>query len=365
MQVESTMNAHPPHSAIPQALSEWSAERLPAQEPSFIDLLVTLAQHKVVVIGCTALGLAAGVTIAVLVPRSYAYLTTLELGTLQQGSASAIESPEAVIAKVTNVFLPVIERSHGETIGEPGFTLGMDIKNPRGTNLVVLTSKGPVDHEQEHVTLHQRVAERVLNGHKQQFQMLRTNLELELEQARRAAAALKDQAATLVLRRALLEEDSTRNTRRLAKIEGEMARIAGNRDVASKNLTGQEQVLTVMMLDLELARERGKQDELDRQLTLGMKESRDRLIRDEADLQRTEQDHLGKITAIQARMAIVAVTKLVDEPQRSQKPVGMGRSLIAILGVVVGMLAGIGIALTRQALLNRARALNHHRNTPA
>lgn len=327
------------------------------EAPSFIDVLLTLWLHKMMVILWVIAGTAAGVVLALALPRSYAVTTIIQLGSYQQGATSAIETPESVIAKVTNAYLPVIERAHAQTSGQPLFTLGLDLKNPKGTTLLLMTSKAMAERENEHITLHTRVAERVLDDHRREFQLLRTNLGLELDQARRALAAVKDQAGTLVLRRTLLEEKRTLVNRQMAEIEGELRRIVANRDTAGKNVSGQDQVLTLMMLDLQLAREREKRDDLQRQQLLGLVEEADRLARDEAELQRTQQSHEGNIAAIQARIAHVAETKLIGDTQHSLKPTGINRAVIVALGVFSGLGLGISIVVLLGALADRRRRI--------
>ena len=71
----------------------------------------------------------------------------------------------------------------------------------------------------------------------------------------------------------------------------------------------------------------------------------------------TKADHQGRINAIKARMAHIDETKVIDEPQRSQNSVGMGRGMIAAIGVVLGLLAGIMSAFVRHSLRQRAEKL--------
>jgi capsular polysaccharide biosynthesis protein len=324
-------------------------------EPTFIDLLLTLMRHKAIIIICTAIGACIGGMAAIMVPRTYAYTTTLEIGRVQEGAAMAgIEVPEAVIAKVTNAFLPAIERAHGDARGESGFTLGLEVKNPRGTNLVIITSKAATDRQEEHLTLHRKVADRVLAEHQSEFKLLRTNMELELDQARRAAAGFKDQEATLALRRTLLQEKRALASKRITEIDNELASKTESRTTAGRSLTGQDQVLTLMMLDIEITRERDKRDDVQRELALGLVEETHRLSRDEADLLRIRQDQEDRITAIQARIANVAETRLIGEPQRSQKPVGLGKTMQGIIGVFLGFGLGVIAAFFRQAMQNNA-----------
>ncbi len=325
-------------------------------EPTFIDLLMTLMRYKIVILTCVAMGAGAGIALALYLPRTYAFTTTIEVGTMQQGGP-AVEPAEAVMAKITNVFLPAIERIRGQEINEPGFTIGMDIKNPKGTNVVLLISKTSLDHQDEHFTLHRRLSERVIAEHQVQFSLLKTNLALEFDQAERAAAALKEQTATLDFRKKLLVEKRELTIQRMSEIDSELVRKTSNRDTAGKSLSGQDQVLTLMMLDNEMTRERNKRDDMQSQLMLGMKEETEKIAQEEKDLERTKADHQGRINAIKARMAHIDETKVIDEPQRSRNSVGMGKGMIAVIGVVLGLITGIMIAVVRHSLRQRAEKL--------
>jgi LPS O-antigen subunit length determinant protein (WzzB/FepE family) len=137
---------------------------------------------------------------------------------------------------------------------------------------------------------------------------------------------------------------------RMRDIEKELMVVTANREMASKSVSGQEQVLTLMMLDLQLSRERDKRDELRQEYTLGLAEEADRLVRDEANLQRTLQDREGAIAMIEARIVHLSETRRVNEPLRSQKPVGIGRATIVILAVIIGLMIGLLLVWLRQGL---------------
>jgi hypothetical protein len=338
------MNIQTPNSPSSDRLARISASQaIPDSEWTVFDFVMMLVRYKWIVFLVTLVGAGCGLALALYVPRVYTLSSIIEVGTFEREATTIIEAPESVISKISTVYMPVIERQHGKEIGIPAFSLGLELKNPRGTNLVVLTNRLTEGQEAEHVTLHGLVTERVLNDHKAKFQLLHTTLELELEQARRVAASLKDKAQAITVRRNLMQEKRNLTTQRLQLIDSELAGIEANRNTAGKSLSSQDQVLTVMMLDLQLARERDKQAELQRAMAIGMAEESDQLTREEADLQRSQQDQDGRIVGIQARISHVAETRLVGQPQRSQKPVGIGRSTIAIGGLIMGL--GIGILL--------------------
>lgn len=347
------MNANIPNpsaSGRPTSISS-SVLRIVGSESGLVNILLLLARFKWIVIPAMLVGGGIGLLLAVVVPRSFAYSTTLEVGSVERESTAVIESPDSIISKITTVHLPAIEREYGTTIGQSGFVLGLEVKNPRNTNLVVLTSKGPLDEESTHRFVQGKIVDCILADHRDKLAFLRTNLTLELEQSRRQAESLKDQAAALVVRRTLLEERRSLTTQRIEQIENDLARVINNRELAGKSLTGQDQVLTLMMLDLQLVRERDKSMDLKRELAVGLAEERDRITREEADLARSQKDQDGRIAAIQARISNIDASKLVGETQRSQKAVSFDPIVVFGVTLVLGAFFGIMLAVCAQAIL--------------
>jgi len=348
------MNAIPP-TPIQSSRSPRHSDllRIAGAEHTLFDLLLIFIRYKWTLALATVAGTAIGVLVAMVLPRTYAYTTIIEVGRTEQGAAAMIESPDAVISKISNVYLPAIERQHGQQIGKPSFVLGLESKNPRGTKLVVMVSKGTEEQEDEHLSLHRQVAERVVVDHRRELQLLRTTFDLDLAEAGRAAAACKDKITSLAVRRTLEQEKYSLTTQQLRQLDEGVKQIEANRDSAGKFLNRQDQVLTLLMLDLQVAREREKQHDMQRDLAIGYAAEAERLAQEEADLHRSQQEQDGRITGIQARIAHIADSRVIGDPQRSQLPVGMGRVMITVIGIIMGVVSGIGIALLAQAFEHR------------
>lgn len=362
------MNAPPnPTPGNLQMSARSSVMQLIETEPSLIDLLFMLARYKWLVITTCLLGTAIGFFLAITVPRSFSYSTTIHIGSIEResiylsrqvgyadkDSTDLIESPDAIISNITTVYLPTIEREYGTTINQPGFVLGLEVKNPRNTNLIVMTSKGPLDDEAAHRAIQAKIADRILADHRKKFAFLHANLTQELEECRRQADALKDQAAALAVRQTLLQERRGLAKNRIEQNENDLARVINNRELAGKSLAGQDQLLTLMMLDLQLLRERDKSMELKRELAVDLTEAQDRITREEADLSRSRQDQMSRIAAIQARISHVDVSRVVGETQRSQKAVSFDPIVIVGLAAVLGTSFGIMLAACARAILAR------------
>jgi hypothetical protein len=167
----------------PARLPGISGEAWPARDTSLISQLVTWWNHRWLIFASVAICTALGVIAAVLLPRSYGFTTTIEIGQVQlQGGGSAlIEPTEAVIAKITNAFLPQIERAYEERNGRTGFTIGMDVRSPRGTSLLLLSSKGSQAQQEEHISIHSLIVQRVVEEHRREVELMRTNLGQELD----------------------------------------------------------------------------------------------------------------------------------------------------------------------------------------
>lgn len=327
----------------------------PDDEVGLFDLLVTVMHHWPVVIVGAVLGLVVGAGYVQMAPRQFAFTTTIEIGSLGQGGATSdVESPETVMAKLNNAYLPVLEHAHALASEDPGFSMGLDVKNPRGTSLVVLTSRAPLTDEAEQTSLHQELSRKIADEHNRKFRFVRTLLDLEEAESRRALVAIAARVEGLTHQRALLQERKTLVTNRLAEVDQTVAQVSQNRATAAKNLTAQGQALTLMMLDVEFSREQDRQENLRRELSLTLEEEGDRLTRAAGDLDRERQDQQGRIAAIQARIQNAAETRIIGHAQRSRKPVGPGSSLI-IIGLAAGGILGVLLALMKQAISNHKR----------
>lgn len=322
----------------------------PDGEAGLLDLLVTVMHHWSVVVVGAGLGLAVGAGCMLTVPRQFSFTTTIEVGSLEQGgAASVVESPETVIAKINNAYLPVLEHAHALANEDPGFSMGLDVKNPRGTSLVVLTSRAPITDEAEQTSLHQKISQKIADEHNRKFRFVRSMLDLEEAESRRALVTIAARLESLTQQRALLQERKTLVTNRLAEVDQTVAQVSQNRATAAKNLTAQEQALTLMMLDVEFSREQDRQENLRRELSLTLEEEEARLIRDAGDLDRERQDQLGRIAAIQARIQNTAETRVVGQAQRSRRPVGLNGVMMIIIGFAAGGITGVMLAVMKQS----------------
>ncbi|MFV0437386.1 MAG: hypothetical protein ACK5PS_08350 [Desulfopila sp.] len=159
-------------------------------EISLIDLVLAFRrQQKVfwaVLIGCTIFGL----IIAFLVPATYSFNSTLEIGydlidTGKEVVVSPIESPQAVVAKITTVYIPMAQKHFLQQGGEnitPNNIPEITASLPTNSMVIVLTSKGQVEKREVFLQMHGWILSQVIRDHKRIFDATQKQYMTALEQ---------------------------------------------------------------------------------------------------------------------------------------------------------------------------------------
>jgi capsular polysaccharide biosynthesis protein len=276
----------------------------PDGDLGIVDLLVILFQRRLLVIGLAVLGGAVALALVLAQPKRYAYTTVIEIGkTVAMVSDPAgitkfvsvpVENPDASIAKITAAFAPEVELAYRQSTGAQNLKLDLEVKNPRNSELVVLTSKGPESDQDIYFDFHRRCVERLQSDHHALMAVMRANLEMSLSQAQHKLDELKDQAAA-----------------------------------------------PVPPPPPPPVAEHGARDRTD--------------LRDLAANRRDQGEQQARIAMIQSQIDGIRETSQPVKSMRSSMPVGLPRSMIIVIGGLIGLVIGVIAALLADALARRAK----------
>lgn len=129
-------------------------------EISLVDLWLVLARRKKLIWVITALCLIAGAMLGATQPKKYKFTTTLEVGRLAFNATGdqLLESPEAVLAKIKESFIPTVLEQYGRERGDNAYAIKLTADVPKGSQLVVLEGEGVVDAASAILSLHTQIA---------------------------------------------------------------------------------------------------------------------------------------------------------------------------------------------------------------
>ena len=112
-------------------------------EISLVDLIVVLLKRKWIVLSVLALCLIGASIFAVAreKPDQYKYSSSLEIGSfLSEGQIVSIDSAINLSAKIEEVYAPQIQAQSTDNVG-------VAVRTPKGSNLVIIESSGAADQQ--------------------------------------------------------------------------------------------------------------------------------------------------------------------------------------------------------------------------
>lgn len=306
-------------------------------EIRLVDLGLILWRRRLAVIATALSVTALGILIAMVLPKEYAYTTTLELGSrIDDGKTVLIEPPDAALAKITESYIPLARQHYFDRHPDETSSFKITARVPKGGQVIVLEVEGPETDAAIYREIQQQIAAALIADHDRISTVLRNSMELETQQEVRALEELKDGERLLraQLQRVDLSAELVReqiaDTQELIKI------TSANRLDAVREARDEARAMTLLMLDNEVRQNRERLAELEDQLQVGLAQKRDRLNNKLLDSQRRQDIQQAVIRHLELQLENLQQTRVVIAGLKSLEPVSLSRAVIALLGALLG-----------------------------
>ena len=360
-------------------------------EITLADYLMVLARRRWLVAAVVAGSLAAGLLHAAVAVRSHTFRTAVEIG--RNGvDNKLIDEPETILAKLTHAYIPDVLRAYRADHPE-GRRVQVDAKIPKGSQLVVLESRGPKDAEPVYRALHEATIDKLIGDHRRTSDEILTQyasersraaikldeladrrifavqekfLQGEIERGQLRLGSLRDQAGLIEAEAKRLDETKKLLTQQVADVRAVLATANDRRAKAVAEATDEARAMTLLMIDSQIMDSRSRLGALEERLYISIENERERLVKQLADIRRDQEaqstaigelgskfvklrvDHEREkvlqqqtIDDIDAKIAGVRPTRVLLAPAASLDPVGAGKkALLAVYGLV-GLIGGI------------------------
>lgn len=259
--------------------------------------------------------IAAGLLIAFLVPRSYEYTTTLEIGSRVVGTQiQPVESPGSAASKLKNGYLPEVLQQYARAHRLDARKFNFDVEAPAKADLVVISGKGTQAQAESYIAIEKAAAQLLVTSDARITRNQQVQLQAQLAQAQSKLDQLKDPANRQLLKSQI---DSLQIYQKQARKQ---------QLSASHRAGGASGAMTQLLLGNQV-------QQADQQL-LTLKQRLNNLASNI-----TSQK--AAVTSLKTQLDNLQVTRIVAGPMQSLKHVGLGRSVIAILGAVVGVILAL------------------------
>lgn len=421
-------------------------------EISLIDLFLVLYRRRRLIATIVLVITLLGVITALIMPSKYQYSATIDIGRIVSMSEKGlvfeyIDQPDTVLAKLKEGYIPLVL---GKYLVESGEESGYEIsaRKPKGSNMIVLESKAGESDQEVVSELLSEVIELLVVEHRRLMDIVRGQLNLELEQARIGMAALvapstlaakekavntrlavatlelgalKDQRIQAVPRRVLENKlqsaeaklqnllDRERllfaQQKRLNEMEGLLKKQVGELEASLKESVQRRHqavseakdeaaAMTLLLLDNEIQQNRNRLGQLEERLHVKLQNQReelenqilenkrqrelqDKVIRTgndelvkfdldnqhkqgtvqpqvsklEEDMVKLRADHAREIqqqkavlVEMESRLDNLVETRALVAPMRSPNKVGVGKKVVVIVALLLGLFSAIFFA---------------------
>ncbi|QKT04791.1 hypothetical protein HUS23_13710 [Ectothiorhodospiraceae bacterium 2226] len=314
-------------------------------EISLVDLWLVLARRKWWIIGTFLVVLAVAAAAAFLSVHRYEFITTIEIGTRISGNqVSPIESPEAVVAKLNEGYIPpIIEDFAAKTPdGVPGN--GVRARVPQGSNLVVLQSEGPQDRRELFTDMHNLVVQRLQQDHNRMVDVIRQGQQVQLAEEMSRLAELESEATVMEGRLERVQEARRLLIEEIKVVRALVERAEGERERAVREAGETTAAMTLLLLTNDLHQNRARLTQLEERAAVQLVNERDLYASELGRVRGSIESQKQRIEGVKIQLANIQETRLLSGPRQSLNPTAPNRKLMVALGAVLGLVAGVFLA---------------------
>jgi hypothetical protein len=336
-----TSQAHPvlirDKAAPVQSLVQYSDDEI-----SLVDLWLILAKHKKCLIGALVATAILGGAVALLLPKTFSFTTTIEVGTRMDDRKNVpIESVESVLAKLKNSYIPYALREYAQSKPEGEKLYKVTASIPGKSQTVLLTSKGRENEAGTYKTLHEEVANSLKQDHGRIMDVIRGELVLDKNRQQRALEANEEQNRILQAELKRIDVTAKLMRKQIKEAEGLIVAANQNRRSAIREAKDEARAMTLLMLDNEVQQNRNRLAGLEERLHVSLIDKRDKLKKALADNRRAYLNIKDNVSRLELKITNLQETRAVYPATQSIDPTGIGKKAVVLMALIAGLLVGV------------------------
>ncbi len=310
-------------------------------EIDLVQLWLILLKRKYLIGSVCLLCLLGGTAFAFLVPAKYTYSTTIEIGNTLASNGTGIvsrpiESPEAVLAKIKESYVPLAVNQMKQ---EDKVTFAVTVRNPKASNLIILSSQGTVNMAEPYQNLHDMVTKSILIDHlkiidvprkeykiqSQQegiklkkledpriFAIEEKDLLIQIEAAKMKLTGFDEREKLLLSQNKRLAETQVLLRQQISKVEENLAQAHANRPKAINKVSNEAQAMTLLMITNQIEQNEKRLYDLQERLTIGIENEKEVLQDNVTQNSRERALQKEKIAELQIQLTKLKVQREND-----------------------------------------------------
>lgn len=325
-----------------EVMSPHLARADQTDEISLVDLALVVWRHRRPAFFTMLTFAVLGIAAALLLPKKYAYTTTIEIGAhIEAEKTVPIELPDTTLAKVRESYIPLARQRYLKAHADEDRAFNVEARIPKGSQLIVLESTAREQDRPVYQELQAQVVQDLVADHNRVFNIIRSGAELEKQRAVGALDVLKDGEQFLLAELKRTDQSAALLKQQIADANGLIEEAQKNRAKAVGEARDEAKAMTLLMLDNEIQQSRVRLGTLDERLLVGLAERRDSLNNQLRENRRNQAIQEAEVQRLALQIENLQETRAVAAAMQSQEPVGISRSMIAVLSVFLGGFMGL------------------------
>jgi hypothetical protein len=356
------MNEPRTNEAVPVVYPPYLNAACRDDEISLVDLWIELRRYRRI-FWVVFLLLAAGLVFAgVFFQEKYRLNTAIQIGTIDTGGQIVkIEPPESLKGKLINAIIPARTAEWLEKTPDLD-RFKTEVSSPKNSDIVIVQNKIVLEDQPLFSAFQQRVAQDVLEDHRQLVALRQSGLRAELRNAEAQMAVLQDprtlqaQLDKLKLQVATAEKklQHLQDARKVLELGGKESVLRSMTDEQKQLLLDRQgkvddRVLQARYEEILLDNQVNQDQQLQSIESLKLKLDEVRLAH-----QRKLEAQQRKIENIRAKLDSFNLSRVVSKPVRSVDPAGLSRKLLMALVVLAAGFGGF-VAMLMALFRDRVR----------
>jgi|GEM_PF-6997817 len=284
----------------------------------------------------------AGILTAFLKDKNWSYRTSIEIGSIpsQQGSQK-IESPESVLAKVTENYVPRVTADFVDEHPKLGGQIVITARSPRESGLIVIEGLGKRSLEDHYLQLIKQIVTLLKNDHRQITETVRAELSAKVQQNKVPLLVLENEKNRVIAQAGRIDTLNALISSHIEQLRKRIAEAQLRYEAAERDVSNEATAMTMLLIANEISTDREHLEELEERLEVDQKDAKDLYMKQISDADAGIEAQKSVVEAAQNKLDNFQDTRTVIPPMRLPQPVGPRRAVLAAISIIIGLMIAI------------------------
>lgn len=375
-----------------------------SEEIDLVDVGVSLWRRwkLMAVVFCVCIGL--GLTVAIIRPKPYNYTAVIRLGSYakQDGSSVSVVTPNSAVAALNQGFINIAIQKYAATHRIDPRKIRIRASSPSGprggaSDTITLSGKAPLHLGNAYKAIEESATKLLSQSTQAEINVVRAKFQQEMTEAKLKLARIQDPQRVKIEKSALQEDVSSAKSdleslkEQYAVLKNKNERLqdaeklykrqehqfskyldqARKENMAASKTDSPSQAMTAMLLNNQIQQNLDRLDNIEQKLTVTLPQeianaqadmannkqqqnvkqntldqAEAKFANYDAEHQRAIDSQKALIANLKAQIDNIQATQLIVQPSRSIEPVGLGRTVIAIIAAILGVILALLAAMT-------------------